>query len=147
MSSQVFQGVFAVDDFIHLLKDFDCSYSVPGVSRFRVNICRQRGTFSIVLRIVPFVPPTIENLGLPLCIKSIAMEERGLVLITGITGSGKSTTLTAMINHINNNRPCKIVTIEDPIEFLHKEIKASVISIRLPILLSLISLWGIFRFR
>ncbi len=116
-----------IEDFVHLLKDFDCSYSVPGVSRFRVNICRQRGTFSVVLRVVPFVSPTIENLGLPASLKNIAMEERGLVLITGITGSGKSTTLTAMINHINNNRPCKIVTIEDPIEFLHNEIKASVI--------------------
>ncbi len=116
-----------LDDFMHLLKDFDCSYSVPKVSRFRVNICRQRGTFSVVLRVVPFVSPTIENLDLPPVIKNIAMEERGLVLITGITGSGKSTTLTAMINHINNNRPCKIVTIEDPIEFLHNEIKASVI--------------------
>ncbi len=100
---------------------------MAGVARFRVNICRQRGTFSVVLRVVPFISPTIENLGLPLSIKNIAMEERGLVLITGITGSGKSTTLAAMINHINNNRPCKIVTIEDPIEFLHNEIKASVI--------------------
>lgn len=116
-----------IDDFIQLLQDFDCSYSLSGVSRFRVNICRQRGTFSVVLRIIPFETPTIENLGLPSVLKNISMEERGLVLVTGITGSGKSTTLAAMINHINNKKPCKIVTIEDPIEYLHNEIKASVI--------------------
>ena len=116
-----------MNDFIQFLQDFDCSYSLPGVSRFRVNICRQRGTFSVVLRVIPFETPTIDKLGLPSMIKNISMEERGLILITGITGSGKSTTLAAMINHINNTRPCKIVTIEDPIEYLHKEIKASVI--------------------
>lgn len=116
-----------MDDFIHLLQDFDCSYSVSGVSRFRVNICRQRGTFSVVMRVIPFETPTIDKLGLPSVIKNISMEERGLILVTGITGSGKSTTLAAMINHINNSRPCKIVTIEDPIEYLHNEIKASVI--------------------
>jgi twitching motility protein PilT len=116
-----------MDEFIQYLRAFDCSYSLPGVSRFRVNICRQRGTFSIVLRVIPFEMPTIDKLGLPSMIKNISMEERGLILITGITGSGKSTTLAAMINHINNNRPCKIITIEDPIEYLHKEIKASII--------------------
>lgn len=116
-----------MDDFIQHLQDFDCSYSLPGVSRFRVNICRQRGTFSVVLRVIPFEIPTIDKLGLPSLIKNISMEERGLILITGITGSGKSTTLAAMINHINNTKPCKIVTIEDPIEYLHNEIKASII--------------------
>ena len=116
-----------VDNFIQLLRDFDCSYSLQGISRFRVNICRQRGTFSVVLRVIPFETPTIDKLGLPSMIKNISMEKRGLILVTGITGSGKSTTLAAMINHINNNRPCKIITIEDPIEYLHNEIKASVI--------------------
>ncbi len=116
-----------IDDFIQLLQDFDCSYSLHGVSRFRVNICRQRGTFSVVLRVIPFETPTIDKLGLPSVIKNISREERGLILVTGITGSGKSTTLAAMINHINETSPCKIITIEDPIEYLHKEIKASVI--------------------
>ncbi len=116
-----------LDGFMHLLKDYDCSYSLRGVSRFRVNICRQRGTFSIVLRVIPFEAPTIQGLGLPGVISDIAMEERGLILITGVTGSGKSTTMAAMIDAMNKSRPCKIVTIEDPIEFLHNEKKASVI--------------------
>lgn len=109
------------------LKDLDCAYSLPGVARFRVNICRQRGSFSVVLRVVPFIIPSIESMGLPETIRDIALEERGLVLVTGITGSGKSTTLAAMINLVNQVKPCKIVTIEDPIEFLHKENKASII--------------------
>jgi len=109
------------------LRDIDCSYTLPGVSRFRVNISRQRGSFSIVLRVVPFSVPTMESLGLPDVIKDIALEDRGLILVTGITGSGKSTTLASMINIINQHKPCKIVTIEDPIEYLHKEIKASII--------------------
>jgi twitching motility protein PilT len=109
------------------LQDFDCSYTVQGVSRFRVNICRQRGSFSVVLRIVPFTVPTIDFLGLPEVIKDISMEERGLILVTGVTGSGKSTTLAAMIDKINESKPCKIVTIEDPIEYLQKEKKASII--------------------
>ncbi len=117
----------SVDGAIATMHDFDCSYSLPGVSRFRVNICRQRGSFSVVLRIVSFLIPSIEELELPEVIKDIAMEERGLILVTGITGAGKSTTLAAMINLINQTKPCKIITIEDPIEFLHREIKSSII--------------------
>ncbi|MBI4681867.1 MAG: PilT/PilU family type 4a pilus ATPase [Nitrospirae bacterium] len=116
-----------IDKVINGLQDRDCSYMLSGVSRFRVNICRQRGSFSVVLRVVPFSIPTPELLGLPAVIRDIALEERGLILVTGITGSGKSTSLAAMINIINQTRPCKIVTIEDPIEYLHKEIKASII--------------------
>jgi twitching motility protein PilT len=86
---------------MRVLMDIDCSYSLPGVSRFRVNICRQRGSFSIVLRRIPFDCPSIEDLGLPPVIRHIAHEERGLVLVTGITGSGKSTTLAAMVKEIN----------------------------------------------
>lgn len=112
---------------IKTVQDFDCSYALPGVSRFRVNICRQRGTFSVVLRVIPFDIPSVETLGLPAVIKEISMAERGLILVTGVTGSGKSTTMASMINLINNTKACKIVTIEDPIEYLHKEIKASVI--------------------
>ncbi len=116
-----------VDNQIRSLTDLDLSYSLPGVSRFRVNICRQRGTFSLVLRLIPVDCPSIEDLGLPKVIRDIAHEERGLVLVTGVTGSGKSTTLAAMVREINLTTPCKIVTIEDPIEYLHTEVKASVI--------------------
>lgn len=116
-----------IDKIVKRLQDHDCSYMLPSVSRFRVNICRQRGSFSIVLRVVPFSVPTIESLGLPDVVREIALEERGLILVTGITGSGKSTTLASMINIINQTKPCKIVTIEDPIEYLYKEVKASII--------------------
>lgn len=109
------------------MRDFDCSYALPGVSRFRVNICRQRGTFSVVLRLISVDIPTAESLGLPPVIKEITMAERGLILVTGITGSGKSTTMAAMINLINSTKPAKIITIEDPIEYLHKENRASVL--------------------
>jgi len=117
----------AVKNEMSVLKDLDCSYTLPGIARFRVNICRQRGSFSVVLRVVPFSIPTTEALGLPSVIKEIAAEERGLILVTGITGSGKSTTLASMIHLINEAKPCKIVSIEDPIEYLHREIKASII--------------------
>ena len=116
-----------LDSTVHTLQDLDTSYSLAGVCRFRVNICRQRGTFSIVLRVIPFDSPTIESLGLPPVIRDIAMEERGMILVTGITGSGKSTTLAAMIREINHAKPYKIVTIEDPIEYLHREAKSSII--------------------
>lgn len=116
-----------IDKIVKELQDRDCSYMLPGVARFRVNICRQRGSFSVVLRIVPFEIPTPDSLGLPEVVKDIALEERGLILVTGITGSGKSTTLASMINIINQKKPCKIVTIEDPIEYLHKEGKSSII--------------------
>ena len=117
----------AVDDRVLLLKEQDCSYSIPGVCRYRVNICRQRGTYSLVMRMIPFEPPTIEELKLPEVIQAISHEPRGLVLVTGITGSGKTTTLAAMIDEINRHFPQKIVTIEDPIEFLHKDRSASII--------------------
>ena len=116
-----------IDKVLNRLQDHDCSYMLSGVSRFRVNICRQRGSFSVVLRVIPFLIPTADSLGLPDVVKDISVKERGLILVTGITGSGKSTTLAAMVNIINHTRPCKIVTIEDPIEYLHKEVKASII--------------------
>lgn len=109
------------------IDEADLSYAVPGASRFRVNICRQRGTYAIVFRAIPFTTPTIDKLKLPPVIKDIALEDRGLVLVTGITGCGKSTTLAAMITEINSRKSCKIVTIEDPIEFLYSENKASII--------------------
>jgi twitching motility protein PilT len=108
------------------LTDYDCSYSVPSLGRFRVNIASQRRSLSLVLRHIPYVLPTIEGLGLPAVLGDIAMAERGLVLVTGVTGSGKSTTLAAMINLVNKSKNCKIVTIEDPIEFLYRDEKCSI---------------------
>ena len=99
----------------------DFSYSIPRTARFRVNVFHQRGTVSIVMRSVQFVIPEFEQLFLPSAIKDIAQNDRGLVLVTGVTGSGKSTTLAAMIEYINQNRNLHIVTIEDPIEFLYQD--------------------------
>jgi twitching motility protein PilT len=101
--------------------EVDFSYSVPGLARFRVNAFRQRGTVSVALRVIPYGVRTVAELGLPPVISELADEERGLILLTGTTGSGKSTTLAAIIDHINETRSCHIVTIEDPIEYLHKD--------------------------
>ncbi len=104
--------------------EIDFSYTVDGLARFRVNSFRQRGSVSIVARVIPFTVRTIAELGLPEVIEKIADEERGLILLTGTTGSGKSTTLAAIINHINVTMPRHIVTIEDPIEYLHRDHKS-----------------------
>jgi len=109
--------------------EIDLAYGVPGLGRFRVNIFQQRGTVGIVLRAIPFNVLSIEELKLPAIISKVAMENRGLILVTGTTGSGKSTTLAAMIDLINSNRTCHIVTIEDPIEFLHRD-KRSIVNQR-----------------
>lgn len=101
--------------------EIDIAYAIPGFARFRVNIYRQRGLISIAMRFIPFKIPTMEELGVPPIVKDIAMFNRGLVLVTGMSGSGKSSTLAAMIDHINGNWPCHIITIEDPIEFLHED--------------------------
>ena len=103
------------------LKEYDTSYQVEGVGRFRVNLLRQKGLFAAVLRVIPQVIPSLEDLGLPDVLRKLAREERGLVLVTGVTGSGKSTTLAAMVNEINRNSRKHVVTIEDPIEFLHED--------------------------
>jgi twitching motility protein PilT len=107
-------------------READLAYSVPGVARFRVNVFRQRGSISMVLRLVRIGSPSAEELGLPLIIEDLADLPRGLVLVTGPTGSGKTTTLSAMIDRINATRPCHIVTIEDPIEVLHPDRLAAV---------------------
>ena len=99
--------------------ELDFSYSIPGLTRFRVNAYRQRGAISVALRVIPTKIPTIDELGLPEILKKIALQRNGLVLCTGPTGSGKSTTLAAMINEINDKRNCHILTLEDPIEYLH----------------------------
>jgi len=116
-----------VDEAVENLRDHDCSYSVPGVGRFRVNLCSQRGSISAVLRAIAAEIPTFESLRLPEVLAEIAVEERGLVLLTGTTGSGKSSTLAAMIGYVNSIKAGKIVTIEDPIEFLHRDNKSNVI--------------------
>ncbi len=101
--------------------DLDLAYSVPGLGRFRCNVFQQRGTLGLVMRIISTKVHTIDELGLPPVLKTVAEEERGLVLVTGTTGSGKSTTLAAMIDHINNTRSAHIMTVEDPIEYLHRD--------------------------
>lgn len=108
------------------LLEIDIAYSVPGLGRFRCNIFQQRGSVGLVLRLIPARIQTIRELLLPPVLERIAEEERGLVLVTGTTGSGKSTTLAAMVEHINSHRNCHIVTIEDPIEFLHRDKKSIV---------------------
>jgi twitching motility protein PilT len=102
-------------------RECDLAYGIPGLGRFRVNAFQQRGTIGIVFRVIPFGVKTVEQLLLPKIVESISMEQRGLILVTGTTGSGKSTTLAAMIDHINSNRTCHIMTIEDPIEFLIRD--------------------------
>ncbi len=105
-------------------RDVDLAYSLSNVGRFRVNIYSQKNSLSIAMRYIPFNIPAFDSLNLPKIIKSIALKERGIIIVTGITGSGKSTTLASMIDYINNNKPVNIITIEDPIEYLHKDIKA-----------------------
>jgi twitching motility protein PilT len=105
-------------------KEIDVGYGVSGLGRFRINIFRQRGSVRMVIRNIPFNVPSIEDLNLPASIKKIALYERGLVLVTGITGSGKSSTLAALIDEINNTQNAHILTIEDPIEFLIRDRKS-----------------------
>lgn len=102
-------------------QEVDLAYSVAGLGRFRCNVFQQRGTIGIVLRVIPVTMMNLDELGLPGVLKTIASEERGLVLVTGATGSGKSTSLAAMIDYINANRTAHVITIEDPIEYLHRD--------------------------
>ena len=108
------------------LHEYDCSWGVPGVGRFRVNILRQRSSFMIVMRVIPFDIPTFETLKLPPVLGTIAAAERGLILVTGVTGSGKSSTMAAIVNHINQTQQKHVVTLENPIEFLHRDINCSI---------------------
>ena len=102
-------------------QELDLAYSVAGLGRFRCNVFQQRGTIGIVLRVIPMNVKTFDELDLPPVLRTITNEQRGLVLVTGTTGSGKSTTLAAMIDHINSSRDMHIITIEDPIEYLHRD--------------------------
>jgi twitching motility protein PilT len=108
------------------LQDYDCSWGAPGIGRFRVNILRQRSSFMIVMRVIPFEVPSFDKLAVPPVLKKIAEGERGMILVTGVTGSGKSTTMAALINHINQHFNKHIVTLENPIEFLHRDLQSSV---------------------
>lgn len=106
--------------------DLDLAYSFPGFGRFRGSIYHQRGSLAVALRIIPLEPKSVKELRLPEVLEMISLEQRGLVLATGTTGSGKTTTLAGMIDYINNHRTENIITIEDPIEYLHRDKKCTV---------------------
>jgi len=123
------QHLIATDDErarIDRLRDYDCSWGMPGVGRFRVNILRQRSSFMIVMRVIPFDVPTFDSLKLPTVLTTIAAADRGMILVTGVTGSGKSSTMAAIVNHINQTQNKHIITLESPIEFLHRDLSCSV---------------------
>jgi twitching motility protein PilT len=111
---------------IDKIRDYDCSWGAPGIGRFRVNILRQRSSFMVVMRVIPFEVPTIDKLRLPRVLEKIAEAERGMILVTGVTGSGKSSTMAALVNQINATMNKHIVTLENPIEFLHRDQNCSV---------------------
>jgi len=111
---------------LDVLRDFDCSWGMPGVGRFRVNILRQRSSIMIVMRVIPFTVPSLESLGLPLQLGRIAESDRGLVVVAGMSGAGKSSTMAALVQHINTTQQRHIVTVENPIEFLHRDLMSSV---------------------
>ena len=113
-------------DRIDELTDYDCSWGLPGLGRFRVNILKQRGVLGIVMRIIALEIPTFSDLKLPPILETISKTERGLILVTGVTGSGKSSTQAAMIGYINRNMNKHIITLENPIEFLHRDLNSSV---------------------
>jgi twitching motility protein PilT len=121
-----FAGMELDDPRLDRLQDFDCSWGVSGVGRFRVNVLRQRSSFMVILRVVPFAVPTPENLGLPDVISRFAELPEGLVVIAGARGSGRTSTIAAMVHHINRSQQRHILTLEDPIEFLHRDISSSV---------------------
>ena len=107
-------------------KECDFAIGVPGIGRFRVNVYQQRGSLCYAMRAIPYQARTLEELQLPKVLEEIALKPRGLILVTGVTGSGKSTTLAAMIQHINEHHKANIITLEDPIEFLHRDINCHI---------------------
>jgi twitching motility protein PilT len=107
-------------------KECDFAIGVPGIGRFRVNLYQQRGSLCFAMRAIPYNTRTIEELQLPKVLEEIALKPRGLILVTGVTGSGKSTTLAAMIQHINEKHKANVITLEDPIEFLHRDINCHI---------------------
>ncbi len=121
MMTESHKGIFTENN------DLDFAYNYSDLYRFRVNAYVQRDSIGAVLRMIPMDIPSIDSLGLPEVLKEIAMKKRGLILVTGPTGSGKSSTLAAMVDHINTNKRCNIVTMEDPIEFIHADKKSYII--------------------
>jgi twitching motility protein PilT len=111
---------------IDQITDYDCSWFAEGIGRFRVNIMKQRGSYMIVMRVIPLDVPTFEKLQLPQIMARVAEAERGMILVTGVTGSGKSSTMAAMINYMNQHSNRHILTLENPIEFLHKDINCAI---------------------
>jgi twitching motility protein PilT len=108
------------------LKDYDCSWGMPGVGRFRVNLLRQRSSFMIVMRVIPFAVPSLDSLGVPEVLATLVEQPHGLIAISGASGSGRSSTMAAMIHHLNSTVEKHIVSIENPIEFLHRDLKSSI---------------------
>jgi len=111
---------------IDKIRDYDCSWGMPGIGRFRVSILRQRSSFMIVMRVIPFDVPSFESLKLPPVLAQVASAERGMILVTGVTGSGKTSTMAAMVNHINQTQHKHVLTLENPIEFLHRDVNCSI---------------------
>ena len=107
-------------------KECDFAIGVPGIGRFRCNVYQQRGSLCYAMRAIPYQARTLDELHLPKVLEEIALKPRGLVLVTGITGSGKSTALAAMLQHLNERRHANVITIEDPIEFLHRDINCHI---------------------
>lgn len=121
-----FAGLALDDPRLDGLRDFDCSWGIPGVGRFRVNVLRQRSSFMVVLRVIPFSVPTPEGLELPEAVLRFAEADRGLVLVTGPSGGGKTSTIAAMVHHINRSTSRHVITLEDPIEYLHRDLSGSI---------------------
>jgi twitching motility protein PilT len=121
-----FAGLELDDPRLDSLRDFDCSWGLAGVGRFRVNVLRQRSSFMVVLRVIPFSVPTPEGLGLPECITRFAEAPQGLVLVAGPSGSGKTSTVAAMVHHINRSGARHVISLEDPIEYLHRDLSGSI---------------------
>jgi len=115
------RAAFAIDH------ELDFAYSVPGLTRSRVNILQQRSAISIAIRLIPFGVPTVDELNLPQICRALMMRTMGLILVTGPTGSGKSSTIAAMINHLNETRACQVITIEDPIEYVYSNKKSLIL--------------------
>ncbi len=125
---EIVYGIMGPERIARFERDLECdlAYAIKGLARFRVNVFKQQNAVGAVMRLIPIRVQSLDELGLPPVLKEVAMLPRGLVLVTGPTGSGKSTTLAAMINHINENKPVHIITIEDPIEFVHQDKVAAV---------------------
>ncbi|MCA9767420.1 MAG: Flp pilus assembly complex ATPase component TadA [Gemmatimonadetes bacterium] len=121
-----FAGLTLDDPRLDQLRDFDCSWGIQGVGRFRVNVLRQRSSFMVVLRVIPFSVPSPEGLELPEVVSRFADLPNGLVLVSGTAGSGKTSTVAAMVHHINRSSARHVITLEDPIEYLHRDLTGSI---------------------